>query len=180
MVKRYNQFVKERINENIDESDDFESQDDFTQDDFEGQDDVDFEGQDEFEADEDEDYLDEEEGVDLYTSKLKELADALGAEVKDGKVEYEGKQIIFPSETEKYHVDNKKFNTVEEVIGYFNVDVKNDQYADELFDKNSQGSRPEKNIDLEGDFSLEREDEFAMDEEELESKSYKNRRFKKW
>lgn len=174
MVKRYNQFVKERINENIDESDDIESQDDFTQDDFEGQDDFenqdDFEGQDEFEGqdDEDEDYLDEEEGVDLYTSKLKELADALGTEVKDGKVEYEGKQIIFPSETEKYHVGNKKFNTVEEVVSFLNGG-------------NSQvQSRPEKNIDLEGDFSLEREDEFSMDEEELESKSYKNRRFKKW
>jgi hypothetical protein len=175
MVKRYNQFVKERINENIDESDDFESQDDFTQDDFEDQDDS--EGQDEFDEFDDlegqnelddEDYLDEEEGVDLYTSKLKELADALGTEVKDGKVEYEGKQIIFPSETEKYHVGNKKFNTVEEVVNFLNGNSQ------------AQPQATEKSIGREGDFSLEREDEYSMDEEELESKSYKNRRLKKW
>ena len=38
--------------------------------------------------------------------------------VEDGKVRYEGKEIIFPSETEMYHVDRKKFETIEEVLNY--------------------------------------------------------------
>jgi hypothetical protein len=42
----------------------------------------------------------------------------LGVEVEDGKIMYNGKKIIFPSETEMYHVDNKKFKTSQEVISY--------------------------------------------------------------
>lgn len=62
----------------------------------------------------------EEENLDYYDGKLKELANLLNIEPNYQKnyIEYEGKKIIFPSETEKYHVDNKKFATAEEVYEY--------------------------------------------------------------
>lgn len=63
----------------------------------------------------------EEEQEDVYSSRLKELADALGLEsdaVQNNKLEFDGKEIIFPSETEKFHVDRKKFDTVEQVVDY--------------------------------------------------------------
>ena len=63
----------------------------------------------------------EEEQEDFYASKLKELAVALGLDadsVQNNKLEFEGKEIIFPSETEKFHVDRKKFDTVNQVVSY--------------------------------------------------------------
>jgi hypothetical protein len=63
----------------------------------------------------------EEEQEDVYSSRLKELAQALGLEsdaVQNNKLEFDGKEIIFPSETEKFHVDRKKFDTVEQVVDY--------------------------------------------------------------
>lgn len=63
----------------------------------------------------------EEEQEDFYSGKLKELAVALGLDadaVQNNKLEYEGKEIIFPSETEKFHVDRKKFDTVDQVVSY--------------------------------------------------------------
>ena len=65
----------------------------------------------------------EEEQEDIYSSRLKELAQALGLEsdaVQNNKLEFDGKEIIFPSETEKFHVDRKKFDTVEQVVDYLN------------------------------------------------------------
>lgn len=60
----------------------------------------------------------EEEGQYIGISLLKELADALNSEVVDNCVEYNGKKICFFSETEKFHVDKKKFDTVEDVVRY--------------------------------------------------------------
>jgi len=63
----------------------------------------------------------EDEQEDYFYSKLKEVALALGLDenaIVDNKVEYEGKEIIFPSETEKYHVDRKKFDTAQQVVDY--------------------------------------------------------------
>ena len=63
----------------------------------------------------------EEEQEDFYAGKLKELAVALGLDadaVQNNKLEFEGKEIIFPSETEKFHVDRKKFDTVDQVVSY--------------------------------------------------------------
>ena len=52
---------------------------------------------------------------------LNQLANELGTEVdSDSSINYEGKKINFYSETEKFHVDNKKFSTVEEVVDYLN------------------------------------------------------------
>lgn len=67
----------------------------------------------------------EEEQEDIYSGRLKELAHALGLEsdaVQNNKLEFDGKEIIFPSETEKFHVDRKKFDTVEQVVDYLNSD----------------------------------------------------------
>ena len=61
------------------------------------------------------------EEKDFYASQLNNLAIALGLDedaVVDNTLEYEGKEIIFPSETEKFHVDGKKFNTVEDTVAY--------------------------------------------------------------
>ena len=49
---------------------------------------------------------------------LNELAEKLGVEVIDNHVEYNGKIINFYSETEMFHVDKKRFKTVEEVVDY--------------------------------------------------------------
>lgn len=100
MIKKYKQFVNNRLNEDLDEIEKNIILDDETHD-----------GEGDFIEEE------EEEG-DIYYRKLKELADALGSKVEDGKVRYEGKEIIFPSETEMYHVDRKKFETIEEVLNY--------------------------------------------------------------
>ena len=54
----------------------------------------------------------EEEAGDIYASKLRELSDYLGAEVENNMINYKGHKITFPSETEKYQIKNylKKLN----------------------------------------------------------------------
>jgi hypothetical protein len=68
------------------------------------------------------DELPEEEGGEYQGQMLlNQLANELGTEVdSDSSINYEGKKINFYSETEKFHVDNKKFSTVEEVVDYLN------------------------------------------------------------
>jgi HD-GYP domain-containing protein (c-di-GMP phosphodiesterase class II) len=106
MIKRYNQFIRENdeFESSFEETEDISNETELNQevDSYKEESIVEF----------------EEEGEDLYSYKLKELADKLGAEVTDGKVHYEGKTIIFPSETDMYHVDKKKFKTSEEVVKY--------------------------------------------------------------
>ena len=69
----------------------------------------------------------EVEEEDPYIAKLKELAVALklGEDVvQNNRIilkknpEDKGKEITFPSETGKFHVDRKKFDTVEQVVSY--------------------------------------------------------------
>jgi ASC-1-like (ASCH) protein len=95
----------------------------------------------------------EEEAGDVYTNKLKELADALGVEVVDNSVEYNGKKIIFPSETEKYQIEGikKGFNTVDEVLK-----------------------------ELGSEEVVSNEEELEEELEKFESKSYKHTRLKKF
>lgn len=59
-------------------------------------------------------------GSEFYQDKLEELAIALDTNVVDNKIEYDGKEIIFPSETAMYHVDGKKFKESQEVVEYLN------------------------------------------------------------
>ena len=129
MIKRYNQFVKERIDENIDEEDEdlgFATHDgsfDGDDSDFDEMDEDDFSNSRELPIEVEEDNFEEEEEGDIYASRMAELAQMLGTEVTDSNtIEYDGKQIIFPSETEMYHVDNKKFKTAEEVVNHLNVE----------------------------------------------------------
>jgi len=125
MIKRYNQFVKQ-INENIDEPSFEETQGKLADQDLEDEM-IDY-SDDEYllnKSGEDIDMYDdleeEEEAGDIYQKRLKELADLLEADLVDNKVLFGGKEIIFPSETEMYHVDEKKFKTTEEVVKYLNM-----------------------------------------------------------
>jgi hypothetical protein len=139
MIKRYNQFVKERIDENIDEEEDlgFATHDGS----FDG-DDSDFDEMDDeisnsrelpIEVEEDNFGEEEEEGGDIYSAKMNQLAQVLGTEVTDkNTIEYDDKQIIFPSETEMFHVDNKKFKTVEEVANYLEGSTKVENEVEEM------------------------------------------------
>lgn len=122
MIKKYNQFVNGRINENIGEGFDEEEGDfipgeeinpGFDEEEGDLMDDIQDDIEDEFMGEE------EEEGGDIFKAKLKELATLLGTDVMDDKtIEYDGKTIIFPSETEKFHVDRKKFKTAQETYEY--------------------------------------------------------------
>jgi hypothetical protein len=118
----------------------------------------------------------EEEGAYIGTQMLKDLADALGAEVMDNAVQYEDKTINFFSETEKFHVDKKKFATVEEVVDYLtggdskNQNIAADEEADMM--KNDEIIRKKELEDESIEDELEEEvedleDEFEEDEEEL-------------
>lgn len=90
--------------------------------------------------------------------KIKELVKALGPDaiLNGNTVEYNGKEINFYSETEKFHVDRKKFETVEEVVDFLKggeeVPVKTEKdFEDETMDpefeaKSYRLSRKEKRI----------------------------------
>jgi hypothetical protein len=78
--------------------------------------------------------VEEEEEEDIYSRRLKELAKALGLEedaVQNNRLEFDGKEIIFPSETEKFHVDRKKFDTVEQVVDYLKNEKPTPKLAEE-------------------------------------------------
>ncbi len=105
----------------------------------------------------------EEEGGDIYTAKLQELADMLNVELEGSEINYEGHKVIYPSETEMYHVDKKKFKTAQEVADYLqglSTEVKSELPSEELSD-----------ID---------EDDFEKGDIAFESKSYKHTRLKKF
>lgn len=135
MIKRYNQFVNDRINENVeneetmdfnkdpiddfnDQTGDFDNVDnpinDFNDGDYvdDFNDDVDdFSSGEEEEDDDDEEYT--------GTLKMEQLADELGVDMReDGSINYNGVEIHFYSEDEKFHIDKMVFTTVEEVINY--------------------------------------------------------------
>lgn len=133
MIKRYNQFVNDKINEDLESDEninDFnENPMDFNQepvDDFEEPmndfepsddfDDVNFDGDEQISN-----LSGEEEEEDEYTGtqKMEELAEELGVELRDdGSLNYNGIEVHFYSETEKFHIDKMRFTTVEEVINY--------------------------------------------------------------
>ncbi len=104
MIKRYNQFVKQ-VNENIEEPSFEETEGRLDAQDLEAE-------LDNFEEEE------EEEAGDIYQKRLQEVADLLGVEVIDNKVIFNNEEIIFPSETEMYHVGKKKLKTADEVVKY--------------------------------------------------------------
>lgn len=132
MIKRYNQFVKSKINEDMNPLVDMDLT---TSDDAEDNIDmVNIDNDSTEEEIEDTDSVDnnnfieeEEEGGDVYVKNLEKLTELLGGDAKvvDNSVVYNGKKVIFPSETFNsetgtgvFHVDRKKFNSAEEVASY--------------------------------------------------------------
>jgi hypothetical protein len=119
----------------------------------------------------------EEEGGEYIGKKMmNDLSSELGTEIdEDGSINYNGKKVNFYSETEKFHVDKKKFDTVEDVLNY-------------LDGSNSPKMTPEEENEMTGEREGERrvalddidEDEFEDDDVAFESKSYKNLRLKKF
>ncbi len=77
-------------------------------------------------------FSEEEEEADEYVGsvKMRELASKLGVPYTEKGIEYKGKKVNFFSETEKFHVDRKKFDDVAAVVDYLNsdVDVKRPEY----------------------------------------------------
>jgi len=78
----------------------------------------------------------EEEGEYKGTLMMRELADLLDTEVSDSnEIEYNGHKINFYSETEKFHIGKKTFETPEEVVEYVESSdatedsVKNERYS---------------------------------------------------
>jgi hypothetical protein len=69
------------------------------------------------EMEEDSDMLEEEDEY-IGNKLLDELAKKLGTEVVNNQINYDGKKINFYSETEMFHVDKKKFKTIDEVIDF--------------------------------------------------------------
>ena len=105
--------------------------------------------------------------MDIYVNKIQELADLLGVESENGYVVYNGKKIMFPSETEKYQIEGvrKGFNTAEEVVR-------------ELGKDNSQ-SVDNRDLETKEEITSLQDDESIEEIEEFESKSYKNSRLKR-
>ena len=118
--------------------------------------------------------LPEEEGGEYQGQMLlNQLANELGTEVDvDGSINYEGKKINFYSETEKFHVDNKKFSTAEEVVNYLGGSNETPENA------HTHEHEEEPSFDeTEGDLARrDLEDEMGA----YESKSYRHTRLKKF
>ena len=118
--------------------------------------------------------LPEEEGGEYQGQMLlNQLANELGTEVDaDGSINYEGKKINFYSETEKFHVDNKKFSTAEEVVNYLG----GSNEAPENSHTHEHEEEPSFD-ETEGDLARrDLEDEMGA----YESKSYRHTRLKKF
>lgn len=71
----------------------------------------------------------EDEDEYIGTVLMNQLADMLGEEVIDGQIEYNGQVINFYSEDEKFHIDNKKFDTPEDVVAF--LEGEESDYEDE-------------------------------------------------
>lgn len=130
MIKGYSQFIKENdefVDTSVEETEEENLEQEFDQ------------------ADAKEPMEAEEEAGDIYTSKLNELAEKLGVEATDGKIEYNDQKIIFPSETKMYHVGRKKFKTSDEVVDYLkgskNKAQKSPENEEELGESKSYKNR---------------------------------------
>jgi hypothetical protein len=175
MIKRYNQFVKGKVNEKF--AMDEPPMDEPSMDSMD-------------EPSMEQDSMEEEGGEYMGTQKLQNLADSLGTEVVDNSVEYNGKKVNFYSETEMFHVDKKKFKTVEEVVDYLEGGAFEHGLDGEKSKLTSDNkSMEEENVamlarqehspskeDMDELMNAHDDDDFIDDEEEFESKSYKSTR----
>jgi hypothetical protein len=116
----------------------------------------------------------EEEGGEYIGKKMmNDLASELGIKIdEDGSINYNGKKINFYSETEKFHVDRKKFDTVEDVVNYVSEgDITPEE--EEAMTGEREGERKVGLDDID-------EDEFEDTDDAFESKSYRKTRLKKF
>jgi hypothetical protein len=112
----------------------------------------------------------EEVGVNKYVDALQKLADATGEDFEqvynkaENSITINDKKVSFPSETGKYHVEGvkKPFETLEEVVAYFKRGV-------------SSQARQE----VRDEMSSIKDEEVLDREEQFESKSYKSKRMRK-
>ena len=123
--------------------------------------------------------IEEEAGEYKGTTYMKELAKMLGVSVVGNKIDYEGQEINFYSETEKFHIGDKDFTTPEEAYDYLtgeNPEGKNSPYEEEENNdltnieedeeiENEDRSKLRNDIEMEADG---REEETESEEEEEE------------
>jgi hypothetical protein len=70
------------------------------------------------------DQVPEEEEYDYIGNKLmNDLAKTLGTKVVNNEINYNGEKINFYSETEKFHIGKRKFDTLEDVLKYLKTEV---------------------------------------------------------
>ena len=73
---------------------------------------------------EEDDQVPEEEEYDYVGNKLmNDLAKKLGTKVVNNEINYNGEKINFYSETEKFHIGKRKFDTLEDVLKYLKTEV---------------------------------------------------------
>ena len=170
MIKRYNQFVSGKVNEEFDMDVDMENEAPIVEEPI-----ADNETSEVGEAPEAE--LPEEEGGEYQGQILmNQLANELGTEIsEDGSINHEGKKINFFSETERFHVDNKKFSTPEEVVDYLGS-------SNNETPKMTSEEENEITGEMEGErkVGLDDVEDWDNEEEKFESKSYRHTRLKKF
>ena len=173
MIKRYNQFVKGKLNEEL-EIDAIKNESPLGEEPMMREEPIGEEPiMNEPVMDEKPDSeLPEEEGGEYQGQMMmNQLANELGAEVDaDGSINYEGKKINFYSETESFHVDNKKFKTGEEVVNYL--------AGSEEAPKMTADEENEMTGELEGERKVGLDE--IEEEDTFESKSYRHTRLKKF
>lgn len=112
----------------------------------------------------------EEEDEYIGMKMLEDLSKILGVPFNGNSIEYKGKKINFFSETEMFHIDKKKFSTIDEVIKYLesqNIKVNedfdgfDDEFDDDFDDDFDMDEIEAHNYDLDA----ERNDD--LDEEEI-------------
>ena len=172
MIKRYNQFVENKINEDYEIESELEAPVRELPLDEEPPintpTDIDMESEFEGEGEE------EEVAVCKYTDALQKLADAAekvglnynivsSDEKKISAVEISDRKVTFPSENEKYVVEGvkKPFDTLQEVLAYF-----------------ESGVSPQSRKEVRDEMSSIKDEEFLDKEEQFESKSYKFKSYK--
>ena len=118
-------------------------------------------------------FKEEEENGDEYigTKMMAELSNRLGVGIsQDGSIDYQGQKVNFFSETEKFHIGKEQFDTVDDVVDYLEVENPTDE-VDEISDEDTDfEDDDEYDVDLE-EGEIDNQDKF-------ESKSYR-RTFKR-
>ena len=66
----------------------------------------------------DSNYEEEEEELSENEEQLNKLANMLGMEVDGTVIHYKNMDIIYPSETNKFHIGKRKFDTAEQALEF--------------------------------------------------------------